>query len=58
MVNDAVAEVGGEDFPQLGTLDDKTDGTSRRVGVIDQRLLQRQQVFFLPGFKAPSIKYY
>ena len=56
MMHNAVAEVGGEDFPQFGALDDKADGTSGRVGAIHQRLPQRQQVFFLPGFKAQVLK--
>jgi hypothetical protein len=56
MMHDAVAEVGGEDFPQLGTVDDKTDRTSGRVGVIDQGVPQRQQAFFLPGFEAQRVQ--
>lgn len=56
MAHDAVAEVGGEDFPQLGPLDHKTDGTSGRVAVIHQGVPQRQLAFFLPGFEAQRVQ--
>ena len=55
MMHHPVAEIGGEDFPQLGALGNKADRTGRGVAAVLQRRLQIQQVIFLADLEGQSV---
>jgi hypothetical protein len=55
VVDDAVAEVGGEDLSELRPGRKEADRTRGGVGASDKRLAQREQILFAPRLEAKRV---